>query len=34
MPRKAAQIPMDFGHRPAQGREDFLIAPSNAEAVG
>jgi DnaA regulatory inactivator Hda len=29
----AAQLPLDLGHRPAQGREDFLVAPSNAEAV-
>lgn len=29
----AAQIPLDLGHRPAQGREDFLIAPSNQDAV-
>lgn len=27
------QIPMDFSHRVAYGREDFLIAPSNQEAV-
>ncbi len=29
----AAQIPLDLGHRPAQGREDFLVAPSNRDAV-
>ncbi|MCB1557052.1 MAG: DNA replication protein [Alphaproteobacteria bacterium] len=29
----AVQIPLDLGYRPAQGREDFLIAPSNEEAV-
>ncbi|PJB72231.1 MAG: DNA replication protein [Alphaproteobacteria bacterium CG_4_9_14_3_um_filter_47_13] len=29
----AKQIPLDLGHRPAQGREDFLIAPSNQDAV-
>jgi chromosomal replication initiation ATPase DnaA len=29
----ARQLPLDLGHRPAQGREDFLVAPSNAEAV-
>ena len=27
------QIPFDFDHRPALGGEDFLVAPSNAEAV-
>lgn len=30
----ARQIPFDFDHRPALGGEDFLIAPSNAEAIG
>lgn len=29
----AAQLPLDLGHRPAHGREDFLIAPSNQNAV-
>jgi DnaA regulatory inactivator Hda len=29
----AEQIPLDLIHRPAQGREDFLVAPSNQEAV-
>jgi len=29
----AEQIPLNLGHRPAQGREDFLIAPSNQDAV-
>lgn len=29
----AVQIPLDLGHRPAQGRADFMIAPSNAQAV-
>ncbi|MCB9988499.1 MAG: DNA replication protein [Rhodospirillales bacterium] len=29
----AMQIPLDLSHRPAQGREDFLVAPSNREAV-
>ena len=29
----AAQIPLDLGHRAAMGCEDFLVAPSNAEAV-
>lgn len=28
-----AQLVLDFGHRSALGREDFLVAPSNAEAV-
>ena len=28
-----SQIPFDFDHRPALGGEDFLVAPSNAEAV-
>jgi len=28
-----AQLPLDLGHRPAMGAEDFLVAPSNAEAV-
>jgi DnaA regulatory inactivator Hda len=27
------QLPLDLGHRPALGRADFLVAPSNAEAV-
>ncbi|MFI4986638.1 MAG: DNA replication protein [Alphaproteobacteria bacterium] len=27
------QLTFDLGHRPAYGREDFLVAPSNAEAV-
>ncbi len=29
----AAQFTLGFGHRPALGREDFLVAPSNGEAV-
>lgn len=29
----AAQLALDLGHRPALGRGDFLVAPSNAEAV-
>lgn len=29
----AEQIPLDLGHRPTQGREDFLVAPSNQDAV-
>lgn len=28
-----AQIPFDLGHRAAMGREDFLIAPNNHDAV-
>lgn len=28
-----AQLPLDLGHRPASGRDDFLVAPSNAEAI-
>ena len=27
------QLPLDLGHRPAFGREDFLVAGSNAAAV-
>ena len=27
------QLHLDFDHRPALGGEDFLVAPSNAEAV-
>ena len=27
------QLPLDLGHRPALGRSDFLVAPSNAEAI-
>ncbi|MGZ9097441.1 MAG: HdaA/DnaA family protein [Micavibrio sp.] len=30
----AQQIPLDLGHRAALGREDFLIAPCNQDAVG
>ena len=26
-------MPLDFGHRPALGREDFLVAASNQDAV-
>ncbi len=29
----AIQLPLDLGHRPALGRDDFLVTPSNAEAV-
>jgi len=28
-----AQLPFEFGHRPAFGGADFLVAPSNQEAV-
>lgn len=28
-----SQLPLPLGHRPALGREDFLVAPGNAEAV-
>ena len=28
------QLVLDLGHRPALGREDFLVGPANAEAVG
>jgi len=28
-----SQLPLPLGHRPALGREDFLIAAGNAEAV-
>lgn len=28
-----SQLVFDLGHRAAQGRDDFLIAPSNADAV-
>lgn len=28
-----AQLPLQLDHRPALAREDFLVAPSNAEAV-
>lgn len=27
------QLPLDLPHRPALSREDFLVAPANAEAV-
>ncbi|HUN52806.1 MAG TPA: chromosomal replication initiator DnaA [Candidatus Sulfotelmatobacter sp.] len=29
----ARQLALDLGHRPALGREDFLLAPGNADAV-
>lgn len=28
-----SQLALDLGHRPALGRDDFLVAPCNAEAV-
>jgi DnaA regulatory inactivator Hda len=33
MSAPAEQIPLDLGHRTAMGREDFLIAPGNQDAV-
>ncbi len=30
----ARQIPLDLGYRTALGREDFLVAPCNRDAVG
>ncbi len=30
---KIQQIPFDLGHRTAMGRDDFLIAPNNQDAV-
>ena len=33
MGEAALQIPLDLGHRTAIGREDFLIAPNNEDAV-
>jgi chromosomal replication initiation ATPase DnaA len=32
-PMPARQLVLDLPHRPAQGRGDFLVAPSNAAAV-
>ena len=29
----ASQLALEFPHRPAHGREDFLISPNNEEAV-
>jgi chromosomal replication initiation ATPase DnaA len=29
----AAQLPLELGHRPALGREDFLVVPANERAV-
>ncbi|MEW5703605.1 MAG: DNA replication protein [Pseudomonadota bacterium] len=31
--RPERQLPLDLGHRPALGNEDFLVAPSNKTAV-
>ena len=28
-----AQLPLDLGHRPAMGEDDFLVASSNEAAV-
>lgn len=33
MAEPATQLPLDLGHRTAMGRDDFLIAPSNQDAV-
>lgn len=33
MSRNVAQLPLDLGHRPAMGRDDFLVSPSNEAAV-
>ncbi len=30
---RPAQLALDLGHRPALGREDFLVAPCNEDAV-
>jgi len=30
---QSSQIPFDLGHRTAMGRDDFLIAPNNLDAV-
>lgn len=29
----ATQLPLDLGHRPAMGRDDFMVAPCNQAAV-
>lgn len=34
MPATPRQIPLDLGHRTALGREDYLVAPCNQDAVG
>jgi len=33
MGEASIQIPFDYGHRAAHAREDFMIAPSNEDAV-
>ena len=33
MPNKARQIPLDLTHRPAYGREDFLVGQANSDAI-
>ena len=34
MTSSAQQIPLDLPHRPAHGREDFLVGDANADAIG
>lgn len=34
LPGGTAQLPLDLGHRPALGRDAFLVTDSNAAAVG
>ena len=33
MPSNARQIPLDLTHRPAYGREDFLVGQANQDAI-
>ena len=33
MAAKGTQLALDLRHRVAMGREDFLVSPSNADAV-
>jgi len=33
MPNKAKQLPLDLAHRPAYGREDFLVGEANHGAI-
>lgn len=33
MTSPAVQLPLDLGHRTAMGREDFLVAPGNQDAI-
>jgi chromosomal replication initiation ATPase DnaA len=33
MPEPRGQLTLDLGHRPAYGRDDFLVAPGNRDAV-